>query len=576
MNELIDSSFRFHADLEGFRNFIRREWPMLALCAGAYATLMLTILLSIDTAFFYPRIETDQLLYLLKAKSLVETGSTAARGAVNVDPFEYAAMPGVLRAPFLFFFDEFDNQLRGIQMLNVAIVAAAATMSAYILSWALPRKLHPGAIAFAFAFVVLSPDWLTNTFVPLADAPYALLTLSCLLIATSVLTSERPVSSQWGAVTLFAVLFVIAFLVRFTAPVVLVAVAVLARGRRSDTTIAKTTKRIIIGVTLMLLLILVVFNAQAIFGKYIGEPFWFLFMADKTGMGLNVFGSAIPTQIIPVFNLAFEVMPPANVRNPVFGTTTRDSLWTAVGLLISGIAAIGLARSTKRILPETACFLVVLPILGVMIPGTTRYLMSYQAVLWFMFATGAAFLIQPWTGRVSSRHVRIFTVTVALLGVAGIVFVRSATAARTADAESMLDGPRRYTREVSATFRGLRSFLESLPRERTLLISSGGEVGRWEVIADRAHYVPDSLLAAIISAKDVYSIISCGTPAACAPFDDWHSERARRLTQYGDFKYEKVFEHRTASARATVHRLSIATAMQDTLPAYSASGRTDR
>ncbi|MGI9044255.1 MAG: hypothetical protein ACR2GK_09050 [Gemmatimonadaceae bacterium] len=67
---------------------------------------MLAILFSIDPAFFYPRIETDQLLYLLKAKSLVETGSTAARLYVNADPFAYAAMPGVLRAPFLLMFDE--------------------------------------------------------------------------------------------------------------------------------------------------------------------------------------------------------------------------------------------------------------------------------------------------------------------------------------------------------------------------------------------------------------------------------------------------------------------------------------
>lgn len=567
---------QFHAGLEGFRAFIRREWRTLAICAATYVTLMLTILLSVDAAFFYPRIETDQLLYLLKAKSLVETGSTAARAAANVDPFAYAAMPGVLRAPFLFFFDEFDHQLRGIQVANVAIVAATATMSAYILSWALPRKLHPGAIAFAFAFVVVSPDWLTNTFVPLADAPYALLTLACILIASSVLTSARPISSRKSAVALFTILFVIAFLVRFTAPVILVAVAVLASGRWRDATIPKNTKRMIIVAPIALLAILIAFNEQAIFGKYIDEPFWYLLAADKTGMGLNVLGSAVPAQIIPVFNLAFDVTPPASKLNPVFGTTTRDSLWTAVGLLISGVVAIGLARSTKRILPETACLLVVFPVLGVMIQSTTRYLMSYQAILWFMFATGAAFLIGPWTSRVKLKRVRIFAAAAAVLGIGGIVFLRSATAVRTADADSVLEGPLRYTREVGATFRDLRNFLETLPRDRTLLITSGGAVGRWEIIADRAHYAPDAQLAAAVSERDVYSVISCGTRAACAPFDNWHSTRMRRLAQYGDFRYEKVFERRTTSARATVHRLSIATGMPDTLLDYSASGRTAR
>lgn len=549
---------------------------MVALCAGAYVALMLAVLLGVDAAFFYPRIETDQLLYLLKAKSFVETGTTAARAAINVEPFAYAAMPGVLRAPFLFLFDEFDHQLRAIQLLNVAIAATTAAMSAYILSWALPRRLHRGAIAFAFAFVVLSPDWLTNTFVPLADAPYALLTLSCILIAISVFTSEQPIKTRWAAVALFAVLFVIAFLVRFTAPVLLVAIAVLARGRWRDAKISRNTKRAVIGIPVVLILVLVVLNAQAIFGKYIGEPIWYLSAADKTGMGLNVFGSAIPAQIIPVFNLAFDVMPPADRLNPVFGTTTRDSLWTAVGLLISGIVVIGLVRSTKRILPEIACVLVAFPVLAVMIQSTTRYLMSYQAILWFMFATGVAFLIEPWASRVSMTRVRRIMGGAALLGIAGIVLLRSATAARTADADSLLDGPRRYTREVGETFRSLRSFLETLPGDRTLLITSGGEVGRWDVIADRRHYAPDSLLAAAVSGNYVYSVISCGTATSCAPFDQWHASRVRRFAQYGDFKYEKVFERRSASARATVHRLSMATAMPGTLTRYSASGRTDR
>ncbi len=495
---------------------------------------------------------------------------------MNVDPFAYAAMPGVLRAPFLYIFDEFDSQLRGIQLLNVAIVATTATMSAYILSWALPRKLHPAAIAFAFAFVVLSPDWLTNTFVPLADAPYALLTLSCILLSSSVLTSERSIRSHWGAVALFAVLFIVAFLVRFTAPVLLVAVAILARGRWKNATVGKRTRRAMIAIPVVLLLILVALNSQAIFGKYLGELTWFFFAADKTGMGLNVFGAAIPSQIIPVFNLAFDITPPASRLQPVFGTTTSDSLWTGFGLLISGIVAIGFARSTRRILPETACLLAVLPILSLMIPSTTRYLMSYQAVLWFAFASGMAFLIGPWMSRVSLRQFRTLVVGAALLGGASIIFLRTANAARTADAVSILEGPRRYTREVAETFRDLRNFLESLPRERTLVITSGGEVGRWAIIADRAHYAPDSLLPRVVSASDVYAVISCGTPAACAPFDEWLNIRARRLARYGDFKYEKVFEHRTASARATVHRLSLATGMRNALPDYSASGRTDR
>lgn len=541
---------------------------------------MLAILFSIDPAFFYPRIETDQLLYLLKAKSLVETGSTAARSYVNADPFAYAAMPGVLRAPFLLMFDEFDNQLRAMQVMNVAIVAATAMISAYIFSWALPRRLHRFAIGFAFAFVVLSPDWLANTFVPLADAPYALLTLACLVISASVLSAPQPVASRRLSIALFIALFITAFQVRFTAPALLVPVALLARGRWSEVSISRRAWWLIIGVPALFLVVLVILNAQAIFGRYIVEPFLFVLNADKTGMGLNVFGSAIPSQIIPVFNLGFDVMPPANKFQPVFGTTVRDSLWTAAGLLISGITAIGLVRSASRILPEAAYLLVVLPVLGAMIPSTTRYLMAYQPILWFMFAAGAAFLLQPWKNRLGARHLRIAAALAAILAATGLVALRSARVARTAGgavAPSALERPLRYTSEVATTFRGLRDFLETLPAERALLVSGSGEAGRWAVIAGRPNYRPDSLLLATVREKEVYTVLSCGSPEACAPFEEGHEIRAKRLAAHGDFTYEKVFEQRTGSARATVHRMSVSPVPGPAgEPGQSASGRTAR
>ena len=550
----------------------------MAFCAAAYIALMLAILLKLDPAFFYPRIETDQLLYLLKAKALVETGSTQASIAVNTPPFSYAAMPGVIRAPFMILFSEFDHQLRAMQILNVIIVTLTAIMGAYMLSWALPQRAHALAVGFPFLFVLLSPDWLANVFVPLADAPYAMLTLACLLVSISVLTSPKPVAEQRAAVAGFAALFITGFMVRFTAPVLFVPIALLARGRFRGLTLDRRQKRLLVGIPLALLATLAVINADAIFGKYIGEPFYFVFMADKVGMALNLFASALPAQIVPVFNLGYEVMPPTSKLRPEFGTTPRDIAWVIVGLCISAVLILGIVRSTRRFFPEIAYLLVILPVLGVMIPSTTRYLMSYQPMLWVAFAIGLAHVTRPLRRRVSATQVKAVALAAAVVVIVGLAMLRSARTARTASraaATSALERPLQYTAEVAETYRGLRNFLETLPPDQSLIVTSGGEAGRWTVIAHRAHYVPDTTMKAVVSQKDLYSVLSCGTPASCQYFDAWYSLREKRLAQYGRFDYRKVFETSTGSARATVYRIT-SSAPAGGQSAQSASGLTAR
>lgn len=539
---------------------------------------MLAILLSVEPAFFYPRIETDQLLYLLKAKALVETGSTQATSAVNTPPFSYAAMPGAIRAPFMILFADFDQQLRAMQLLNVAIIAVTALMGAYILSWALPQKAHPAAVAFAFIFVVISPDWLANTFVPLADAPYAMITLGCLLIAISILTSPEPLHRRKGAIAALVVLFIIGFMVRFSAPVVLVPIALLARGKFRGGKTGRGQKVLLFGITAAALAALAFLNSDAIFGKYITEPFWYLVKADKIGIALNLFASALPAQIIPVFNLGYEVMPPTHMLRPEFGTTPRDFAWVIVGLSISVIIIIGLVKSARRFFPEVAYLLVILPVLAVMIQSTTRYLMSYQPILWIAFAVGLASLTAPLRRRISSRQATRFALVTASLAAGGLVALRSAHTAGTASggaAESPIARPLQYVSEVAGTYRALRQFLESLPAERALIITSGGETGRWTVIANRPHFRPDYSMGIIVAEKDLYSVLSCGTPTICQYFDEWYRLRVNRFARYGSFEYTKVFETSSGSARATVHRIT-GSGESGARGLQSASGRTLR
>ena len=88
------TSYEFHESLEPFSAFIRREWKPAAFFGGFFVVAALAVIFSVDPAFFYPRLQTDPLRYLMKAHAFIETGSTTVKAAVNIPPFLYAAMPG--------------------------------------------------------------------------------------------------------------------------------------------------------------------------------------------------------------------------------------------------------------------------------------------------------------------------------------------------------------------------------------------------------------------------------------------------------------------------------------------------
>jgi len=136
----ISTSYQFHQELESPVDFVRREWKALAVFGGGFVLILVAAVLAIDPAFYYPRLFADPLLYYLKGLAFTETGHTAARAYINRAPFHYVALPGVLRSPFMLAFRDFDDQLRAIQLSNVLLLAVTATMYAYVLSWAIPRR----------------------------------------------------------------------------------------------------------------------------------------------------------------------------------------------------------------------------------------------------------------------------------------------------------------------------------------------------------------------------------------------------------------------------------------------------
>lgn len=556
----ITTSYQFHKGLESPITFVRREWKALAVFGGGFVLILMAVVLAIDPAFFYPRLSADPLLYYLKGLAFAESGHTAARTSINRPPFEYVALPGVLRLPFMLAFNEFDYQLRAIQLSNIAILAVTATMYAYILSWVVPRRWHWLAVAWSFGFMLLSPDWVSNVFGPLADAPYAAFSIGFLILAIRVLCSDRPVTSRPWAIVSGAILFTLAFLVKFTAPFMLMHSALLASGRRRLLPVRQQVFRAWVGAAVVGVGILIALSWRTLTLRYLYLPFLFLRRASLFGIVENLLASALPTQIIPAFNLGFPHQGIRDSYHVGFATSPATIALLAIGVAISATIFAGMIRYRKRLIPEIAYCLISISALMLIVPSAARYLMPYQPLLWIFFYGGAAAVVAPFALRIALTR-RAVPVGAACLvaAVAGFAYWRSQRVAGagiegTSYAVSIRSA-RRYTTEVASTFRSLRRYLETLPRDRTLLVASFGSAGRWKVISGFDYYRPDSVLSAAVARRETYLLVECGTLEQCQDFAAYDAHMKKELEKFGIFSYEMVYSAATPHAKARVYRI---------------------
>ncbi len=555
----LNESYKYHAALEPISSFVRREYVTIALASGVFCAIMLFAIFFVDPAFFYPRLQTDPLNYYLKASALVNSGTTEARWAVNQNPFAYAAMPGILRAPVLFFFRDFDDQLRGMQILNIPILASLAVMSAYIASWTQPARRHWMVIVFAFAFILLSPTWIANIFLPLADAPFAAFTIGAILVSMSLICSPAPFSRRPGMLVLFAVLFIVASSLRFTGPAVLAFAAALATGRWNVKHVSRRKMTLVWAGTFLTVGALIAFNLQAILGRYLVEPLIFIVRGDKIGMILNVLAVALPSQVVPTFQLGFVHPPNSGLFAMNFASTVPDAVWMLVGFSISAVIIVGALQVRRMLLPEIVYLLVPLPVLGLMMPSTARYMTSFQPFIWIFFYMGMVRLTRRHRSvidRVLRR--RTLVAAVLLLAVCGLAGLRiwklAGTASEKVLAISVGQAPE-YISGVSNTFRDLRGYLETLPRDKTLLIGDRGAVGRWTLISGLNYYSPDSALANVARTRDVYMLAECGILDVCQSWPYFVDLLEKRIRRYGKFEFDSTFAAQSSRARVQVFRV---------------------
>ncbi|MFN2602142.1 MAG: hypothetical protein ABR582_05220 [Gemmatimonadaceae bacterium] len=553
------TSYQFHRELESLAAFIRREWKALAAFGGAFVAVITTAVVAVDPAFFYPRLSTDPLLYYLKGLAFAETGHTAARSAVNRPPFHYVALPGVLRAPFMIAFKNFDAQLRAIQLSNVVFLVITATMFAFILSWVVPRRWHWLAIGFTFGFMLLSPDWVANVFQPLADLPYAVFSVAFIILSTRVICSERRLLAQPVAIAMMVVLFVLTFLDRFTGPFLLIYVALLAAGRRRQGTIHRRTIAILSGIAAVSIFALIVLSWETINVRYLWIARQYFAHGSRVSMIGSIVALAIPSQIIPVFNLGFGSPPIVDKFHVGFESSPVSLLLIELGVAISATVLLGMWRGRSRLTPEVWYCFAAFVVLGPIIQSAGRYFMAYQPFLWIFFYLGVGELLSPIAGRIAARRQLIVAGLAAMtLAAAGLVYLRAQRIGGTASDRRVavsITGARSYVDEVGSTFRALRNYLETLPRDRTMLVSELSAYGRWKVISGLDYYFPDSAFQMEVTRRDTYLLVECGTLEACQDFPAWDAKLRRGLERYGNFSYDPVFSRITPHGKATVYRI---------------------
>ena len=269
---------------------------------------------------------------------------------------------------------------------------------------------------------------------------------------------------------------------------------------------------------------LVFFNRDAIFGRYLHDPMWFIRKADDRLLVLNIFASAIPSQIIPAFNLAYSRPPVIGPMNMAFATTTRDLIWAMIGIAVSAVVIFGAWQSRRRFLPELLYVLAPLPLLAPIVPSVARIWRPTSRSTGFSLAVGASTISRPSRNQMQSPRRTAILVAAGVWADRGYHWTmrlrKVVGTANPSQAVSVMRAPA-YFAGVSRPFRELREFIETLPIDRTLLIGAGASTGRWKVISGRDYYVPDPNLVNVVRSKDVYLLAECGTLEICRDFDTW-------------------------------------------------------
>ncbi len=542
-------------DSESFAEYLIRVKVILGSAVFVIMSFYLILLRYIDIGFFYGRMYGDPLHYFYRAANFIQYGNGNARYAENALPMiDCVSLPSYLRLPAFLLADSFDGRLRLIQLSNIVIVVLLGILFSYYLSKVLPRKCSGWAIAFSFLFLMVCGFWQKNVFLPLVDSFFALSTISAILIMRSI-GSLTPISRQkmWQ-LTLVLLLITVSFLLKITG--LLLVLYFLAHFYEDIAIKTRSNSKlpIIVAFIAAIFSVAMVWVNYTMILFYVNAGIYRMQISKPLDWVLNFAARALPSQILPNYNYYYSRGSNTFVTFHWF-SNVQDVILLIVGLIITCIILMGIWRSRKTHLPEIIYLLSVIPIIAPIMTSTDRYLGPYQPLIWLFFYNGIAIQKREVVGEASSKasSYRLFIVACMVAAlffgtrVYGLMKVSG-------DKYYKVSG---MIKDVSSVNSALRDFLSSLNPERTRLLYTGGDDGKWRVIVGLKYYAPDENLSAIVSRYDTYIVVDREVRFR-RDYNAAVKNAFISLEQFGKFRIYPVFEQDNQYAKATVLRVVFA------------------
>ena len=551
VTRLLVSAYEWHEDhgpLDGLRP---ADWQALLVAAAIVTTFYVAALLAIDSDYFLS-FGGDPLKYFLKAARFAATGRTDARLALNLAPFRYVSLPGVLLAPVLWASSDFAVQLRLVQLINAVGFATCFVLGSSIAAARVAPARRTVVVAALAACTLVNRIWFWEVSLPNATIPFMLGSFGATLAAWAAMRARgHGVRAVWWC--LFAVGALMSFAIKFTAASLLGYAALLLAGR------ALAGRRLDrFGVALLLLSAMgmgaMAWNGWDTIQYYASAGQERLAATSPEDWGLYFGAVALPNTVLPEYRALFAVNPLPQATRFVWMTSTWDVALVAAGLVVSSVILLGAWRLRRAMLPEGLLVASVLPFIAPVATSTPRYLLPYAPWVWIFALAGARPAVnrlEAWLGW-KARGTLVALSAGVLLAV-GWIALRHSKSVRSTPMGAFA-GLRANLRDVTDTYRAARMTLEALPRDRSELLLAGQNYG-WGPVLGLSSYAPDDRLRLRIQHKEMYLMVVCEPRAGCKSLESAVHRECVALDRYGPFTYVPLTVHRRPLAALGVYRV---------------------
>lgn len=547
MGAYLSASLRARRKLPTFGEFWDSVKSVLVISLGALILGCLLFLFLFDVKYFYGNLSYDALLYHLRGWYLLHYNSTATRLADNLPPYQYVSLPGFLRIPFLLFTDNFDIQLRCIQVGNIFLLGCIGIQYSYILYIFLPKLWRNASIPFVFAVILLSGHWHENLLLPLGDLFFSLFMCSAMLLIRSIKNFDDD-DLLWRKVVIIILLVLCATLTKFTG-VFLVAYALLCwfpllKFRTSKIVVWFGSGFLTIIVFLFLSKLIPVFT-YAVTGL---ERMKKTYPHDWI---LNLIGISLPAQIIPNYRYLYSSLLTQGFLYFDWLSSTRNMLVLGLGTSISVVIAVGVWRCRRVLFPEIIFLMLCLPLIVPITTSTTRYLIPFQALIMVFFYCGCRRLSPNIFTPIGRKFKIVLMVSIASILMIG--FFRVFESAQNYSSNLYL-----VMKNVAVTYQQLDAFLGKLDKRTTRLIFIGNNPGegKWQPIHGLHYVAPDNHLGNIARNYDVYVVFDQNLKFT-NNYKEVENSALNSLSQWGKFDSTLVLDSSNKYAWGRIYRISV-------------------